>query len=153
MVYGILREIFAELKKRIDSAQQDRITSFHLTRYFTTVEISSEAVGAGMSYYSLLPDSVLTAAEHSMSGLIGLNPFDAFSEIGKDTGLTHVIQDAAARAYITTSLCVSIASALSFSFLRDGGDETFLVTSEAPRHWFAGIERALVIGFPGYLPA
>jgi hypothetical protein len=119
------------------------VRSVHLTPYFTVVELSDGSVGAAMSYYGrpddLLPHIPPATAEDPLL-LHWLFPAGGTSE-----GPGERIR------LVRLSVGTAVLGALSAPCLR-GGDATFFTTDALPFDPFAGVRRAVVIGFGGYMP-
>jgi hypothetical protein len=144
------RILIETLQYLINQSSKKDLVELHLTRYFTTSELSDGSVGACMSYYDL-PDEVLDVAEERLQrycrqDIFNIREYSALAKI-----ISESVKDKMQTYYILTSLLASIVSALSAQSIRRGDDHDFETSREEPRAWTQGAESALVVGFGGFL--
>jgi hypothetical protein len=120
------------------------VRSVHLTPYFTVVELSDGCVGAAMSYYGR-PDDLRPRLPPATADDPLLLRW-LFPAEGTPAGPGERLR------LLRLSVCTAILGALSAPCIRGGGDATFSVADTLSFDPFAGVRRAVVVGFGGYMP-
>lgn len=140
----ILKETLIILQDRGFLANRS-VRATYLTPYFTVIELDDGSVGAAMSYYGQ-PESlgVSTPASTAEDPLLLRWSFAAPDSSLPSNNRYRLLQ---------LSVATAVVSALSTPSIRNGGDENFSTTDTLPFDPFAEANRALVIGFGGYMPA
>jgi len=146
----ILDETLELLLER-DPAEGSRITSIHLTPFFTVIEVDGFYLGAAMSYYRLGP-RVQAEVESRIEALLARDPLLLGWLLRGQAPDLPLGAQADQRLLLETALRAAVASALSAPWLILGGDSTFAVGSAPRLDPFARASRALVVGFGGYVP-
>jgi uncharacterized protein (DUF4213/DUF364 family) len=131
------------------NATERKISTIHLSNYFTVVELDDGSVGAYMSYYRF-PLPVLANIQSRITNILIEDPLLLGILFQQKRGhQLELLQEQ--ECLFMKSLQTTVISALSARFLRDRGDATFQVSNSLPFDPFTGVQRAMVIGFGGYM--
>src|SRR5262249_40532286 len=120
-----------------------------LTRYYTTVELSDESVGACMSYYNL-HDATLDGAQRRIAEMLRSLGCGACDAAAFDRELADIVTDDRQRFLLVSAVMATVVSACSAAAMRAGGDEVFTVSAQRPSGLTRGVESALIVGLGGY---
>lgn len=148
---GILYKTLMSLQSH-PGRSKGRLKELHLTRYFTTVELDDDSVGACMSYYGL-SDPVLKDVERGLERLLHDDVIAALDRSAMERTVDMFVPVRRERTLLCLSVTASIASALSAPLIAAGGDADFRATDRFRCRWTEGADNALLIGFGGYLEA
>lgn len=121
------------------SASPRRISSLHLSNYYTVVALDDGSVGAAFSAYQLRTSDLVEIQRCLRSNLREDPLLLTSSELSR--------QDEA----IATTIRTAVANALSAPLLCRGRDSVFVSSEDFPWRFFQDISYAVVIGFGGFL--
>jgi uncharacterized protein (DUF4213/DUF364 family) len=142
---GILAETWETLRRE-GALEGRRIAQILPGGYFTVAVLDDGSVGAAMSYYSY-PTPVVEALRRQLKARLASDPL--LFELLRGAEEPLAAQDGTQRELLLNSLETAVLSALSARYFSSGGDG-FHFSEEPPFDFFAGVERALVVGFGGY---
>ena len=147
----ILQRTLEYLQPSLKSADR-RISTLCLGNYFTVVQLDDERVGACMSYY-WLSAPVLNIVQQRLTTNLADDPclLDLLFQPNKKNDDGYQLSHRDEWSLLVNTLQATVISALSARSLRDGGDAKFSVSDTPPSDLFADAERALVVGFGGYM--
>ena len=146
---GILERTYRLLGER-SIARDSRITALTLSDYFTVVGIDEADAAACMSYYRLasdVRDDVLRKLNDALPG----DPL-LYRTLFEEPAGWPARELVERNGYmLLTALRATVLCAVSARALREGGDDSFVVSSDPPYELFSGAEHAVVVGFGGYM--